>query len=374
LKAAMYSRLVLTIILYSIFTFYISWNVHLWLQSTFSVNILGLVIAVIFLLSYSYVLARFFKKLLFLKYIGSYWFGIIQYTLLLLPIADFIGWLFIFADFSSDSVIFWVGTIVLLLMISILGLGTFNAYNPVIREHEIEIDKEAPFSSLRVVMASDMHFGHLSGKTHANRLVHEVNSLEPDLILLPGDIIDDDPEPFIQKGFGSILEKLSARYGVYGVLGNHEYYGGGIPMYIKEMQRIGIPILMDETVVLEGSIQVVGRKDKTDRNRKNIENLIESLDETKPIFIMDHQPLELVQAAEHGADLMLSGHTHRGQMAPNHLITRRIFELDWGYLKKDQLHAFVSSGFGFWGPPLRIGSRSEILLIDITFTKNSLRS
>jgi hypothetical protein len=84
---------------------------------------------------------------------------------------------------------------------------------------------------------------------------------------------------------------------------------------------------------------------------------------------MDHQPLELVQAAENGADLMLSGHTHRGQMAPNHLITRRIFELDWGYLKKSQLHAFVSSGFGFWGPPLRIGSRSEILLINITFTK-----
>ncbi|MGG7620170.1 metallophosphoesterase [Bacillus coreaensis] len=369
MKTAMFSRLVLTIILYSFFTFYISWNVHLWLQSTFSVEIFGIVVAVIFLFSYSYVLARFFKKLLVLKYIGSYWFGIIQYTLLLLPIADFIGWLFIFAGFSPDRVIFWVGTFVLFVMIGILGLGTFNAYNPVIREHSIKIDKEASFSSLRVVMASDMHFGHLSGKTHANRLVQEVNSLQPDLILLPGDIIDDDPEPFIQKGFGSIMENLSATYGVYGVLGNHEYYGGGIPLYVEEMQRIGIPILMDETVVLEGGIQLVGRKDKTDRNRKNMENLLDSLDETKPIFIMDHQPLELVQAAEHGADLMLSGHTHRGQMAPNHLITRRIFELDWGYLKKSQLHAFVSSGFGFWGPPLRIGSRSEILLIDITFTK-----
>ncbi|MEK3991785.1 metallophosphoesterase [Robertmurraya sp. FSL R5-0851] len=279
--------------------------------------------------------------------------------MLLLPIADFIGWLFIFAGFSPDKVIFWIGTVVLLVMTGILGLGTFNAYNPVIRKHSIEIDKEASFSSIRVVMASDMHFGHLSGKTHANRLVQEVNSLQPDLILLPG----------------SIMENLSATYGVYGVLGNHEYYGGGIPLYVEEMQRIGIPILMDETVVLEGGIQLVGRKDKTDRNRKHIENLLDNLDDTKPIFIMDHQPLELVQAAENGADyLMLSGHTHRRQMAPNHLITKRIFELDWGYLKKSQLHTFVSSGFGFWGPPLRIGSRSEILLIDITFTKNSLRS
>nr|WP_066056346.1 metallophosphoesterase [Robertmurraya korlensis] len=370
----MYSRLILTIILYSAFTFYLGWNLHLWLQSTFSLDIFSFVTAVIFLLSYSYVLARFFKRFLFLKYIGSYWFGVIQYALLLLPLANFVGWLFIFTGFSPDSVVFWCGTVVLLLMVGILGKGTFNAYSPVIREHSIEIDKEAPFSSLRVVMASDMHFGHLSGKRHAARLVHEVNSLQPDLILLPGDIIDDDPEPFIKKGFGDIMEKLSATNGVYGVLGNHEYYGGGIPTYMKEMHRIGIPILMDETIVLEGGIQIVGRKDKTDRNRKSIEHLIEGLDKSKPIFIMDHQPLELVQAAEHGVDFMVSGHTHRGQMAPNHLITKRIFELDWGYLKKNELHAFVSSGFGFWGPPLRIGSRSEILLIDITFTKNSLHT
>lgn len=370
----MYSRLILTIILYSAFTFYLGWNIHLWLQSTFSLNIFGFVTAVIFLISYSYVLARFFKRFLFLKYIGAYWFGVIQYALLLLPIADFVGWLFIYIGFSPDSVVFWIGTLVLMMMTGILGMGTFNAYSPVIREHSIEIDKESPYSSLRVVMASDMHFGHLSGKNHAARLVYEVNSLQPDLILLPGDIIDDDPEPFIKKGFGDILEKLSATYGVYGVLGNHEYYGGGIPAYIKEMQRIGIPILLDETMVLEGGIQLVGRKDKTDRNRKSMETLLDGLDELKPIFIMDHQPLELVQAAEHGADLIVSGHTHRGQMAPNHLITKRIFELDWGYLKKNELHAFVSSGYGFWGPPLRIGSRSEILLIDVTFRKSSLHT
>jgi uncharacterized protein len=372
LKIAIYVRIVLTIIFYTGFTFFIGWNVHLWLQSAFSLDIWSIVICITLLLSYSYVLARFFKKIPLLKLIGSYWFGIIQYALMLLPISDFVGWLFIFTGFSSSTVIFWTGTVVLSLMVLIFAIGTYNAYSPIIREHQIEINKVAPFSNLRVVMASDMHFGHLSGKTHAKRLVKEVNALKPDLILLPGDIIDDDPEPFIRKDFGSIMEKLSATYGVYGVLGNHEYYGGGIPVYIEEMKRIGIPILMDETIVLEGGIQLVGRKDKTDRNRKSIEVLLEEIDETKPIIIMDHQPLELVQAEEHGADVILSGHTHRGQMAPNHLITKRIFELDWGYLKKNQLHAFVSSGFGFWGPPLRLGSRSEILLIDITFTENSL--
>lgn len=364
----MYARISLTIILYTAFTFFIGWNTHLWLHSAFSLNLFGVVLTVTLLLSYSYVLARFFKRSSLLKYIGSYWFGIIQYTLLLLPIADFIGWLFVFAGFHKDSVVFWVGTVILLIMFGIFSIGTYNAYNPVIREHKIVINKKTPFSSLRVVMASDMHFGHLSGKRHAKRLVNEVNRLQPELILFPGDIIDDDPEPFIEKGIGSIMEELSAKYGIYGVLGNHEYYGGRIPLYVEEMKRIGIPILMDETVILKGSIQIVGRKDKTDRNRKSVEELLAGLDKANPIFIMDHQPLELVQAEEQGADLILSGHTHRGQMAPNHLITKRIFELDWGYLKKNKLHAFVSSGFGFWGPPLRIGSRSEIILIDITFT------
>ncbi|MNT99041.1 putative metallophosphoesterase [compost metagenome] len=82
---------------------------------------------------------------------------------------------------------------------------------------------------------------------------------------------------------------------------------------------------------------------------------------------MDHQPSALQEAADNGIDLSLHGHTHRGQMAPNHWITRRIFELDWGYLRKGNLHAFVSSGYGSWGPPIRIGSRSEILDITIRF-------
>jgi len=81
--------------------------------------------------------------------------------------------------------------------------------------------------------------------------------------------------------------------------------------------------------------------------------------------MMDHQPAELTQAMESGIDLIVSGHTHRGQMAPNHFITKRVFELDWGYKQKEQLHAIVSSGYGFWGPPLRLGSRSEVVYIEV---------
>lgn len=86
-----------------------------------------------------------------------------------------------------------------------------------------------------------------------------------------------------------------------------------------------------------------------------------------PIIAMDHQPTDLQAAADNGVDLLLCGHTHRGQMAPNHLVTRRMYELDWGYKQKGSMHTIVSSGFGFWGPPLRLGSQSEIVQIEVTF-------
>ena len=164
------------------------------------------------------------------------------------------------------------------------------------------------------------------------------------------------------------MKDLTAPLGVYGVLGNHEYYGRTIPQFLKEMERVGVTMLLDEIVKVEDSFFLVGRKDKTDSKRKTMEELLAKIDPSLPIIVMDHQPSELKEAEKSGADLILSGHTHRGQMAPNHLITRKVFELDWGYLKKNQLHAIVSSGYGFWGPPLRIGSRSEVVLIEVSFS------
>jgi predicted MPP superfamily phosphohydrolase len=212
-----------------------------------------------------------------------------------------------------------------------------------------------------------MHFGRLSGVTHLRRLIKNIKEINPELILLPGDIIDDEPEPFIQKNMGEMMSELKAPLGVFGVLGNHEYYGRQIPQFIEQMKKINIKILMDEVLVIDDSFYLLGRKDKTDRERKSFKELLSEIDPSLPIIAMDHQPYEIKQAAGNGVDVLFSGHTHRGQMAPNHLITRKMFELDWGYLHKEQLHAFVSSGYGFWGPPLRIGSRSEILQIDLSF-------
>ncbi|AGK53438.1 metallophosphoesterase [Bacillus sp. 1NLA3E] len=356
------------LLIYTAITFYIGWNGWIWLHSAFGLQdkwIYGVLFVVV---SYSYLIDRYTKKWHFFKIIGSYWIAVIQYSIILFPLADVSFWILSTYGLPETAIIVWIGAFILVAFFVLFGYGTFNAYNPVVRNYSIVIPKQANGrSGLRIAMASDMHFGNLSGLSHLRRLVKEVKDLNSDIILLPGDIIEDELGPFMRKKMGDVMGELSAPLGVYGVLGNHEYYGGAIPEFLKEMERIGVTILLDESVKVDDSFYLVGRKDKTDSNRFSMEELLGKIDLSSPIIVMDHQPGEIKHAKMHGADLILSGHTHRGQMAPNHLITRKMFELDWGYMKKNQLHTIVSSGYGFWGPPLRIGSRSEIVQIDISF-------
>ncbi len=360
--------------LYNILMFYLGWNGLIWLKAVFSFQHEALYWIAITIFSYAYILGRMVKPLNWLSVIGSVWFGVIQYGLLLFPVANLTVWLLGFSRVPDQAVIGMVGTATAIILVSIFGYGLYNAYSPVIRKYEVTIPKKSYIKKLRIAVASDMHFGKLSGVAHAKRLVKMIDRIKPDIILLPGDIIDDEPEHFQKKNMGAIMKQLHAPLGIYGVLGNHEYYGREIPTFLKEMKKVDIRILMDEVIQVGDSIYLLGRKDKTDSRRKSFQQLVNDseLDSSLPLIAMDHQPADLKEAQESGVDLIVSGHTHRGQMAPNHLITKRLFELDWGYLKKGQLHAFVSSGFGFWGPPLRIGSRSEVLEIVIEFKEEGL--
>jgi predicted MPP superfamily phosphohydrolase len=296
-----------------------------------------------------------------------------QYSLLILPVADLIIWLLTLMSVDYDTAFVTVGTTAFVLLAAILIRGTWNAWTPIIRPYRLTIPKKAgSFDKLRIGVASDIHLGTVVGNRHLERLVRHMEEMKPDLILLPGDVIDDSIHPFIHRNMAATMGKLKAPLGIYAVLGNHEYIGGHINQFVAEMNSIGIQVLQDETILIQDSFYVIGRKDLSAKHsdpegRLPISELITNLDTAKPLILMDHQPSDLEQASLNGIDLSLSGHTHRGQMAPNHLITRRIFELDWGYKLKGSLHAIVSSGFGLWGPPIRLGSRSEIIQIDLVF-------
>jgi predicted MPP superfamily phosphohydrolase len=145
-------------------------------------------------------------------------------------------------------------------------------------------------------------------------------------------------------------------------------------MIEKNLTDGGITLLRDKAVKIEDSFYVIGRDDTSvkrysDSERKAIASIDKSIDKSLPIIVLDHQPSNLGEPSNFGADLQFSGHTHKGQFFPNNLITKRIFESDYGYYKKDNMQLIVSSGFGTWGSPIRIGTKSEIVHVNLIFNK-----
>ena len=350
----------LVIAMYSGITFYLGWNLKKWLLALNIFRFEPFYWIVIFFVSFSFILGRFQELLKPLAVIGNYWMFILQYGLLICLVINLIIWLTPFKSVVLAGAI-GVGALVVL-----FAVGTYNAYTPVTRELTIEVEKEG--EPLRVVVASDFHLGVLSNKGHLEKFVKKANEANPDVILLVGDLIDDDPTWYIEDGMHEVMKQLQSTYGVYGVLGNHEYYGGQIPLVVEEMKASNVTMLLDETILIGNRFYLTGQEDMTNKSRQTLESLKPD-DETKPWFVMNHTPNDLQTPASLGVDFHVSGHTHKGQMWPNHFITSKIFELDYGHKLKGTMNALVSSGFGFWGPPTRIGSQSELWVVDIEFTK-----
>jgi uncharacterized protein len=254
-------------------------------------------------------------------------------------------------------------------LLFILVFGSYNAWHTTIMTYNITIHKTSTIKHMKILMVSDIHLNKVIGNSRIENLLTLSNEIKPDLVLLPGDVVDGSMKPFMEENMGRTLAKLKAPMGVYAVLGNHEYYGEGVNLFINEMKKIGIPVLTDDVQFIKNSIYIVGRKDFTDKKRKSIDQLISSLDKRKPIIVMNHQPDEYKEMERAGVDLDLSGHTHRGQLFPANFITHALYENDWGYLKKGSLQTIVSSGYGLWGPPFRIGSQSEVVVINVSFNK-----
>jgi predicted MPP superfamily phosphohydrolase len=377
-RAVVVLTLVLTV--YSGINYYIGWHLTQWFDAIGFSYKPALFWTVFGIIVYGYIGSRFpLPHILkpvgrLLKVVGSYYVFVFEIGFLLLLIADVVGFVVKLVGGDTQVYTVFMGSVIIVVLILMLIFGSRNAWSTIIRKHELEINKRVTGTNKKwtIAVASDIHLGNVVGRKHIRRLVARMNAMKPDLILLPGDIIDDTIEPFIRNQMSSILGELKAKHGVYAVLGNHEYYGGHMDQYIDEMNKIGIKVLRDETVEIAGVLYVAGRKDKTAESadpsgRLKVSDLLSPLDLDKPVILMDHQPTKFQQAVEAGADIMLSGHTHRGQFFPNHLLTKRLFELDWGYMRKGAMHVIVSSGFGTWGPPIRIGSRSEIIQLEISF-------
>ena len=255
---------------------------------------------------------------------------------------------------------------------SIAG-GAVNAARPRVREVSLAIDKAAGGRrELTVAVASDIHLGTIAGSSRLRTVIERVNALHPDIVLLPGDIVDESVTAREEEAMTSVFRELRAPLGVFSVPGNHEYFGG-LERNLSYLRTWGVRVLQDEAVLVDGAFYLVGRNDPTalryHGQRRPIETILEEsgVDRSLPLILLDHQPVHLEEAEKAGIDLELCGHTHAGQLFPINLINKFVYELNWGPLDKGKTHYDVTCGVGTWGPPVRTSSRPEIVRIRIVF-------
>ena len=342
--------------------------------------------AVIFVIAAtSYIIAKFLDgKIPHLVYdamiwIGSFWFAFMLYFFLSIILIDLIRLLNWKLDFfpqiinnNYENVKRYLLAFVVLISSVIIFIGYLNTRKISVKSLSLEITrKQSALTELNAVVLSDLHLSTINGEKLLSQIVAKLNELKTDVVFIPGDIVDDRAETLKSEGIGVSLSKIKSKYGVFASTGNHEYINGinGTSKFITEN---GITLIRDSSLLIADSFILAARDDASKNSfakqrRKSLEEIISNANQNYPIILLDHTPFRLEEAEINGISLQLSGHTHHGQMFPLNFITKLIYEVSWGYKKKDNTHYYVSCGVGTWGPPVRLGSESEIVNIKIKF-------
>jgi predicted MPP superfamily phosphohydrolase len=335
--------------------------------------------------TFSYLLGRTLEKSMYnpltvsLHWLGAFWFAVMLYATLQVFVIDLARLVDLAVPFihkigGSDyqRFKFMAGTTVAVITFIIVTAGHINAWHPRTVNLTLNIPKPANgMKELRIAAVSDIHLGTIMGPRKTANLVNRLNDLKPDIILLAGDVLDEDVGPVIHQNLGDSLRKLKAPLGIFASTGNHEYIGGGEPS-IKYLEEHGINVLRDTNIFIKEAFYVIGREDlhanfRNHEKRKSIEALLDPVNTDRPVIMLDHQPYHLDSVANSGVDLQISGHTHHGQLWPFGYITNKIYEVSRGYKQKGNTHFWVSTGFGTWGPPVRTGNRPELVVITLKF-------
>lgn len=341
------------------------------------------------LLASAYPLGRLLERFAFngfaetLVMVGSFYMGVFFYGLLLTLMADLLRLILrlsppgrrLLEALGRKSALLAacsLGSIVLLCLVAHI-----NALSPRVRTLDLTIDKPlAGHSTLNVVLASDLHLGTVIRNHRLEQTVETINRLHPDIILFPGDIVDEDVTPLARQNMADTLKRLRAPLGVWAVTGNHEYFGG-VERTVAYVERGGIRFLHDRCISPADGLILAGRRDRraesTPSGRLSVETLLAGVDRHRPILLMDHQPhaRDLEYARKAGVDLLLSGHTHNGQLWPLNYLTEAIYPISWGLGRFGDTQVYVSCGLGTWGPPMRLGSVPEIVQLKLHFRPTS---
>ncbi len=253
-------------------------------------------------------------------------------------------------------------------IITVFLCGNIHYYNKVRVPLSVTTQKSLSHP-YRMVMLSDLHLGYHNTRADLARWVDMVNAEQPDLVLIAGDIIDGSMRPLVEEQMAQEFHRIQAP--IYACLGNHEFYAN--KLLAQQFYRDAhIHLLADTAAVVDSTLVVIGRDDRTNARRKSVEQLMDEVQQltegmpTAPyVVLLDHQPYHLEQAEQAGIDLQLSGHTHRGQVWPISWITDHVYECSWGSHRRGSTHYYVSSGIGIWGGKFRIGTQSEYVVLTV---------
>ncbi len=369
------------------FTIYATLNYYIFIrgwQALSYMPFLKPIYAVIFLFSsLAYIAARILNAnipdLLYdiLLWPGSLWFAFMLYFFLFILLIDLSRLLnhffsiypsFITDNYSSARFITFI--IVVTISSVVIFAGYINTRNIKINSAEIEIPKKASkLNELNAVLVGDFHLTPVNNRGLLKSIVNKINSLNPDIVFMPGDILDDNINILRRRNIAKELSEIKSKYGVYVSNGNHEFING-VESADKYLTELNLNVLRDSAMLVANSFYVLGREDRsirsfTNKERKSLKEILKEIDRNYPVILLDHTPLGLNEIAAADIELQLSGHTHHGQIFPLNLITKMIYEVSWGYLKKGNSQFYVTCGVGTWGPPVRLGSNSEIVNMKI---------
>jgi predicted MPP superfamily phosphohydrolase len=315
----------------------------------------GRMTAAIFIpLFFSQIVARLYLRhanyglVFWLRRAADLWLGISPLLLCLLLVAEIpvaLGWI---AAMTAAQLL-------LAITAALLVYSMVNAFSPSVVTVSLNSPKlSAP---LRFAQITDVHIGSRSSAFLA-RVMQRVNSQDVDFLCITGDFID---YPGISEEQLSALR--SCRVPIYFCIGNHERYED-LDAILQRLQRLGVTVLRTEAT-LHGPVQLIGIDDSENPAQVKRELAKVDIDTSRFVLLLYHRPHGLAAAAQAGVDLMISGHTHNGQIVPFNLVVGRVFEQVVGLFRHGQTQLYVSPGTGTWGPVMRLGSRGEVTVFEV---------
>lgn len=300
----------------------------------------------------------------FIYFLVGLWHGIVVNLLLAILGGYVLFWLLKSLEINVDFRT--LGAIFIFLALAFSAYGVYNANSLEVKKIKVYLkDLPAAWEGKTAVQISDLHLGNILGKKYAARVVGEVDKLDPEIVFITGDYFDaigDD-----SYALAASLSAIDSKKGIYFVTGNHENYVG-LEKSVGAMKAAGVTVLQNELrdigglLVLGFSYQDMGRGKGLGEEIKKLKGY----DENKPSILLHHSPGQVESAAKAGIGLMLSGHSHRGQLWPFNLITKLIFSgYDYGLKSKGEMQIYTTSGAGVWGPTMRTSGQNEIVAIEL---------